>query len=130
MNRELFALRTKQLAIVAIGALAGASLMAGGPAIAQQQAAEVTVVAPHAVHQQVGRTSMGVPIEIVSLTRHVGYGDLDLTTPSGVATFEKRISDTAKQACQQLDTLYPASLYPPDPKDQDCVATAIGGGMA
>jgi UrcA family protein len=125
MTRKPLTLGTNLLAAV----LAGGALMAGAPAMAQQ-VSEITVVAPHAVHQRTSSTPSGVAVEVVSLTRRVGYGDLDLATPSGVAAFTARIAETAKQACSQLDTLYPDSRYPADPANQDCVKTAIDHGLA
>ena len=85
---------------------------------------------PHIVHQEVARTHAGIPIEEISLARTVDYSDLDLTTQSGVANLNGRIAASAKQACSQLDALYPPSLYPPESTDQDCVKSAVEGGMA
>lgn len=123
MNQEHFSTRTKQVLIVA-AAFFGASLAAITPAVAQQ-AAEVTVM-----RQEVGRTYSGIPIEVISLMRQVDYRDLDLATQSGVETLKGRIAETAKQACAQLDTLYPANGDPLDPPDQDCVKSAFDDGIA
>lgn len=130
MRNELFALRTKHLAIVAAGALVGGLMIAGSQAVAQPSG-EITVVAPRAVvHKQVGTTGLGIPIEQVTLTRHVGYGDLNLATPAGAAALDARVRHAAKEACEQLDTLYPAALYPRAPHDKDCFKTAVDGGIA
>jgi len=48
-----------------------------------------------------------MPTEVVSLTRRVGYADLNLGTRSGAQELEKRVTETAQAACKQLDTLYP-----------------------
>ena len=128
MTREFFTPRAKRVLIAAAAALVGGSI---APAMAQAPIAAVTVVAPHAVHRQAGTSFGGMPVELISLTRQVGYGDLDLTTPAGVATFEDRISDTAKQACAQLDSLYPPSRdYLPDPANQDCAKKATADALA
>jgi UrcA family protein len=124
MNREHFLPRTKQ--VLMAGAAACASLMGITPVMAEQPA-QMTVVMPHAVYREVGATDSGIPIEEISLTVPVGFSDLDLTAQSGVATFEGRIADTAKQACSQLDTLEPLDTLDPP---QDCVTSAIDGGMA
>jgi UrcA family protein len=109
--------------------LVGGLLLVDAPARAQQ-VGEITVIAPHAVRQQVGRTPSGVAMEVVSLSRHVRYSDLDLKTTSGKATLGARIADTAQQACSQLDTLYPASMSVPDPADYDCIKSAVRHSMA
>lgn len=128
MYREPRTLHRKPIPLAAAVALVGGSLMAGAPARAQQ-VGEITVVAPHAV-RQAGRTPSGVAVEVVSLSRHVRYGDLDLRTASGRATFGARIADTAQQACSQLDTLYPTNMSLPDPADYDCIKSAVNQSMA
>jgi UrcA family protein len=57
------------------------------------------------------------------LTRHVGYGDLDLSSPAGKAALDKRIKDTAKAACEQLSTLYPLEQWTTD--NRTCIADTI-----
>lgn len=128
MNKKSFSIRRKHLVIAAVGALAGGLVIASGQAVAQTS--EITIVAPHVVHQNGGQTAGGVPIDVVSLTHHVSFADLDLSSPAGVAALESRITDSAKQACGQLDALYPAAMFPPDPANKDCLKTAIDGAMA
>jgi len=118
MNKNILARRTPRLALVAIG-----FAIAGGPVVAQQ-VSEIIVEAPRAVTQQVGRTPTGVPVELITLTRRVSYADLHLAQSADAATLEARINATAKEACKQLDTLYP--LLPSDP---ECVKKAVDGGM-
>jgi UrcA family protein len=101
-------------------------LMGITPVMAEQPA-QMTVVMPHAVYREVGTTYSGMPIEEISLAVPVGSSDLDLSTQSGVATFEARIADTAKQACSQLDTREQLDTLD---TPQDCVTSAIDGGMA
>jgi UrcA family protein len=133
MNMKPFAVRNRCVLLAAVGALVGGSLAASGPAVAQTTVGEVTVMAPHAVRQ--GEMSVsGEPVEIVTLVRHVGYGDLDLTKSTDVETFKRRITETAKQACAQLDTLFPDSTHVANLAgsltNAECVKAAIGGGMA
>ncbi len=127
MNRKPFALRTKLALLTTVGAVVGGTLSAG-PVIAQTTG-ELTVIAPRAVHEQVGRSSStgapGTPIELISLSREVNFGDLDLTTESGAQTLKGRVIDTAKQACAELDKLYPI-----EPPNVDCVKAAADEGMA
>jgi UrcA family protein len=115
---------------LAAAALAGGLLAIGGLASAQPSASEVTIVAPRVVHQEVGKSPSGTPIELISLSREVSYADLSLASTTGVATLDKRVADTARQACDQLELLYPAALYPPNPSSQDCFKTAYAEGMA
>ena len=112
-------------------ALTGVGLiLAGGSAIAQQPQ-EITIVSQHrVVHTHVGTTSIGIPIEEVSLNYYVHYGDLNLNNVSDVNTLRERVRDAAKESCEQLNRVEPdSSMNPPVPSDQDCVKSAIDGGM-
>jgi len=42
-----------------------------------------------------------------SVSRHVKYGDLDLSKPANVSEFQKRVTQAAKQVCKELDDHYP-----------------------
>jgi UrcA family protein len=133
MTMKPFAVRNRHVLLAAVGALVGGSLVAGGPAIAQTTVSEITVMAPHAVRQ--GEMSVsGEPVEIVTLVRHVGYGDLDLTKSADLETFKTRIKETAKQACAQLDTLFPDGTHVANLggslTNAECVKAATDGGMA
>src|ERR1700693_5882254 len=130
----LCALRSRYAAFgIAVGLLA----LVNHPVFAQQgsqtseSTEEITVTAPHLVQRQVvGRSMIGAPIEVISLSRKVSYADLDLTTPEGWAELRKRVSDTAKAACKQLDMMYPDSdLFQATPSDQNCVKTATKDAM-
>ncbi|HXQ17493.1 MAG TPA: UrcA family protein [Caulobacteraceae bacterium] len=128
MNSEAFAIRTKHFALAA-AALASGWLSSSGPAVAQQ----VEVIAPRIVVHQAGQmASNGLPVERITLTREVGYGDLDLTTQAGVATLQTRINDTAKQSCAQLDAFYssPNERDISQASNQNCVSDAVDSAMA
>lgn len=58
----------------------------------------------------------------------IGYKDLDLKTASGNATLDKRIKNTAREACDQLKTLYPFALW--DTGNQTCINDAVHSAMA
>jgi UrcA family protein len=104
------------------GALAMMALEAFAAQIDGDQ--QITVQASQNVKtKQVRISYTGIPIEQIQLTRHVGYGDLDLSTPVGKAALDKRIKDTAKDACGQLSTLYPLEQWTTD--NQTCIADAI-----
>ena len=104
--------------------------IAGSSAFAQSNNSlpPITVQASHSVTQkQVGMSYTGIPIEQVQLSRHVGYSDLDLSTPAGQAALEKRIKTVAQEACKQLQTLYPLEQW--DTDNRTCVADAVQQAM-
>src|SRR5579864_5180539 len=102
MTTSVRALCSMEVVLAAV-----ALAMPGASTIAQQAAnPEVKIEAARSV-ERVGTSATGAPIEIVQLTRHVSYADLDLTTHRGALELERRINDTARAACKQLDTLYP-----------------------
>lgn len=55
-----------------------------------------------------GRTGVGAPVDRVTLTHQVSYADLSLTTRAGEAELRRRIAETARFACEQVERLYPA----------------------
>jgi UrcA family protein len=112
-----------QSAIVAL-AFALSTPAAFAAQVDDDQVAQITVQASQKVKtKQVGVSYTGIPIEQIQLTRRVAYGDLDLTSPAGKATLEKRIRNVAKAACEQLSTLYPLEQWTTD--NQTCIAEAI-----
>jgi UrcA family protein len=136
VNGNFISLRTAHLALAAVGALLGGSVIVTGSAAGQQISGkpavtdEITIVAPYTVHRKiVGRTTAGIPVEEISLSRKVSFAGLDLTKHADVVEFEKRINDVAKEACKQLNTLYPEALYPPVDTDLDCVKEAVADGL-
>lgn len=101
-----------------------AGLTVQGPtAVAQGSSSldEITVVAPRLVKRTVGRTAVGAKVELISLTRHVVYTDLNLARHADVMTLEQRVNDVAKEACEQLAQMYPLS----DPNTPNCVEQAL-----
>ncbi len=100
------------------------SIIAGG-ALAQTTP-EVTVTSTRAVEKTVGRSASGIPIVDVSLSYGVSAKGLDLTSSNGRAEFEKRVSDAAMEACQELGKRYPGST----PTDAQCAKAATDKAMA
>jgi UrcA family protein len=91
-----------------------------------KQGSQVTIQADHEVHKRpAGMTYTGIPIEEVSLSRKVGVSDLDLSSPAGRAELDKRIEAVAKEACKQLEKLYPLEDWVTD--TDTCIANAIKG---
>jgi UrcA family protein len=93
------------------------------------QIPQITVQASHEVQRkQVGMPYTGIPVEEVSLSRHVGFRDLDLTTAAGKDELDKRIKAVAKEACNQIQKLYPLEQW--DTDTRTCIADAVKGAMA
>ena len=97
------------LATIQLALLAAASVTAGNLAFAQQGEEEVTIEAKRP-EKVVGRSYTGTPVEETTVTRKVRYADLDLTTHAGATELEKRVNDTAKAVCKQLDKVYPETV--------------------
>jgi UrcA family protein len=111
-------------------ALAAGFAFCSGVATAQQGSQartqeEVIVEAPRLVRKDVGRGDLGGKVELISLTRRVSYSDLNLAMHADVMKLEQRINDTAKEACGQLEQLYPLA----DPETPNCVGQAVKGAM-
>lgn len=101
-------------------ALLAAGLCLAGSALADELPT-VTIGAGIVTKSTIGRSSLGTPMERVTVTHRVSYSDLDLTTEAGAAKLKKRVRDTARMACKQLDDLYPTEAK----NEQECTRTAI-----
>ena len=65
------------------------------------------------------------PDQVLSITRHVSYADLDLTSHAGALELESRIDSTAQSICQKLDR-----LDRPSPSAEGaCVRDAVRDAM-
>lgn len=120
MNSAEFLWATPRLAL-----LAAASLAAAGPAVAQNTSEEstpvITVTAPRTVTSPVRRHGRGAADKaVITLQISVRYADLDLADPADAARLMIRVEGAARDACRQLDRLYPLD------KDKDCVVRAVG----
>lgn len=113
---------TPHIAIVTIGcwALIGITMA--------QQSPEIVVEAPHRP-ANVAKTAPGSKelLPEVSVSHRVKYSDLDLSTHSGAVELEKRIRDSATEACQQLSKLYPGSTQ--GEGKESCVDGAVKKAM-
>ena len=85
-------------------------LAAGCLAQAQAQVSprSITVEVSTVAQAVAGRTGVGAPVDRVTLTHQVSYADLDLTTRAGETELHRRIAETARFACEQIERLYPA----------------------
>ncbi len=105
--------------------LAMASAAAGAQQIDQAPDAEIT--AGKVQETEVQRSYSGIPTESFSVDRPVSYGDLDLATSSGTAELARRVTATAREACEQVDTSDPIDFT--DTDDFSCVKTATDGAQ-
>jgi UrcA family protein len=83
---------------------------------------DVTVMAPRHMQRD---PATGAPIEVVTKSRAVYYGDLDLSAPWGVRTLHARVVRAAVRLCNDLD-----NQPGPIPEDSnDCVRPAVTNAM-
>jgi UrcA family protein len=81
---------------------------------------EIVVEAPRSVPIPAERSPYsGAPIVITTVKIPALYGDLNLAKPADAERLMTRINRVARDACKQLDRLYP---FNPDP---DCVRRAV-----
>jgi UrcA family protein len=111
------------------GITLGFVLMASAAAAAEQSdQAQGLKTADGRVQQAMVRLSeSGTPIERFWVDRKVSYADLDLTTASGATELMKRVSEAAKEACEQVHTADPLDLS--DMDDAACMRTATSGAL-
>jgi UrcA family protein len=106
---------------------AGACSIVGAVAMAQNSSEDVpqstvTVQAPRVVrHNAIG--TAGISVQQMTLVRVVSFADLNLDTPEGKVALHERIRDNARQACEQMATLYPDLIWIDDV--QTCVHNAM-----
>jgi len=112
--------------ISAAGMLAAS--VAGG-VLAQQlamAAPEVVVETSRMAATTIGRTSTGIPIQSITMGYTVSAKGLDLASQIGAKAFEKRVSEAALAACQEIGRQYPDST----PNDAECAKAATEKAMA
>jgi UrcA family protein len=69
----------------------------------------------------IGHSIYGSPIELATLTWHVGSADLNLRTYAGVKALQNRVREAARAACTKLDALYPLD----DRQAPTCIRKAV-----
>ena len=101
---------------------------ASAAAVAQQadQTPNVKIEAGK-VQKTMVRFSYSIPIERLEVDRPVSYANLDLTTPSGADELKRRVTEAAKEACEQVGSADPINLS--DTDDTSCVRTATDGAL-
>jgi UrcA family protein len=107
---------------IAVGLFAAAL---AGSVVAAQQTEEVSVQASRILAKQDGRDPAGIPIMNVSLSYGVSYAGLDLVSNAGVVELEKRVSDAAQKACDEINRQYPTGA----PGNEKCAKAATDKAM-
>lgn len=110
-----------RFANVKLVAIAAGLAMVSAASFAQD---EIVVESPRA---QPIRSALGAPIDVITVKHRVSYKDIDISTNSGAKVLEQRIKDAAKDACKQIDTLYPHRT--PVAGDPPCEKTAVDDAM-
>lgn len=146
LTRNTIPQRTRRLGLLGATAL-GLALVAA-PALAKPNAGHDTAAAdsgPYGAREQVqvivprgrppitikqhwtGRMSfIGAPIENVSMSEGVPYGDLNLSKPEGAHMLRQRIRDTARHLCERMDVAYPLKTSQSPPCYRGALASAMG----
>jgi UrcA family protein len=97
---------------------------AGSAPQLEQLLPEVLVEAGPVTRTVVGRSATtNAPIESVTVDYHVSYADLDLVKHADVQVLQERVEAAARDACQQLDELFP--LRKSHQQTHACVEDAI-----
>jgi UrcA family protein len=115
MTSNPLTIRNRQHMLIGIG-----FAIAAGAAVAQPT--EVVVVEAERALKAPSPSSVATVRE-VSLQGWVKYADLDLATEAGASELEKRIQQTAKALCKELDDEYPLI------EGGDCVKNAVDAAM-
>ena len=99
-------------AALAAGLMLGSAALAATPQAATAESGTSASSAPVVQREVVGRSVIGAPIEQLTVSRPVSYGDLDLANPADAKVLDRRIQSTAEQDCAELHELSPGMMYP------------------
>ena len=95
---------------------------------AEAVAQAMEVVTVEAIREViVGKSAIGAPIKELSIRSRVSFADLDLTTPQGASTLEKRIRDAATSSCNEIKTGFDLSVD--GWTVNKCIDAAVAGAM-
>jgi UrcA family protein len=87
-------------AALAAGLMLGSAALAASPPAATS--APTASTAPGVQQVVVGRTTIGAPIEQMTVSRPLSYVGLNLTNPADVRIIDQQIQDTAEKECAEL----------------------------
>lgn len=100
-----------------------AIITAGG--VYAQAPEGVIVTGSRIVTEKIGQSTIGAPINEVSLTYRVSYADLDLSSSDGQTMLEKRVREAANAACKEIGRSHPDAMQ----SDLECARKAIDQAM-
>jgi len=133
---------TKYAMFVAVGAIfcglaatgwaaTSASSVPPAGAATHEENERVVIHAPEMVVKRMGTDARQYGLrnaEVITGEKSVNFADLDLSKPADVRELEKRISETARDICEDLNRRYPRSSFQVV-VDRDCVKTATDEAM-
>jgi UrcA family protein len=99
-------------AALASGLMLCSAALAATPAAAAAETATTTVTAPVVQREVVGRTTIGAPIDQLTVSQPVSYADLNLANPADVKVLDQRIRSTAQKDCAELRDVSPGFMDP------------------
>ncbi len=103
-----------------------AGLCAGTAVLADNTLPSIKIEASVINKKIISMSRTGLPTEEVTVTRRVGYSDLDLKTHLGTLALKRRVEQAARLACKQIDALYPLERR----EAPSCIRQAIAGANA
>jgi UrcA family protein len=109
----------------AFGAIAVGLAIASPPSFAQQQ--EIIVQSPRVQVARPPSYAGEVPVDVITVSHVVSYGNIDMSTSSGAQVLRQRITDAAKAACKEIDAAYPNRK--PISGDPSCEKAATDAAM-
>lgn len=99
-------INVRQGALIALSAMFATAAVSAADT---QVTGEVTVQAERPTAKVVGRSQIGAPVVSTSVQYRISYADLDLSIASNAKVLETRVRDAARDACADLNKLYPIS---------------------
>ncbi len=109
------------LLVGAVGvAIAASGAHSQGADRDRAMASSTETIEGYGPHLKVDRAPLNGPVQKVSFSRPVLYGDLNLRTASGARELKSRIRNTARDICSQLAAAYPV----PEASGTSCFKTA------
>lgn len=102
-------------------ALLAATVCLPAAALADNAMETITITAGVMAKTTLEHSAIGVPTELVTVAHRVSYADLNLATHSGAMALKRRVESAARQACEQLDKLYPNE----EPELPRCIHRAV-----
>ena len=109
-------------AAVAASLMLGAAYAAPAPAAVQVDPADSTVTTVEVtVPRVITGSHIGRPMTEYQMSKRVPYGDLDMSSPAGVAELNRRVDEAADYVCERLEQINPGG----EPEKYSCAREAV-----